>query len=487
MRFNRWYTLFALTLTLCMALSFTTSSVNADEPTAPATVSQATPSSTFAIYLPLMRTLAQNLALNSVDGQVTAPFMRHGDHIVYDAETKDPAQSGRVIVTFDVATSGTYMLRMLVDAPNDSANSVFVSVNNPVVQEVHTWHIAPTSGFETRTVGYGISVETTTANAFTLSAGRHTVIVAGRERGVRIGRIWLDPATAPVTPTPPPGDKLGGTYGPPTLSNPKTILLSNANPNYWGNGNEDVIVRVVEKITVPAKVGNVRNLVLIGGEFTINKPLTASLPNTQDSVRQHRALAFSDISGTLYVEGIHVNNSGGGLTEGFQVWNVPGYVILRNSRIEGVRTKPNDPGFNFNHPDLFQPMSGRIVLENVTLADSDYQGMYIGREPGQTISSVEFRNVNTRNVYMQAWFFSNLNAGVVRSCENCWHGLENSRYTSVPNLAFFPHPRQTGDRVVWSGFAAVAEGLSIRLGMPAGGDFVPASVVGMNYDRSYFE
>lgn len=283
-------------------------------------------------------------------------------------------------------------------------------------------------------------------------------------------------------------DILGGgeAYAPPELVNPKKIVLSNERPTYRGKGDEDVLIVVSEKITRPAKVSNVRNLVVIGGEFTINDPLKPDEPNTREAISDHRALAFSDITGTLYVEGIHINNSGGGLTEGLQIWNTAGRVIIRNSRIEGVRTKPGDTEFAFNHPDLLQPMSGDILLENVTIADSDFQGMFIGAEPGQTISGVQFRNVNTRAIRRQAWFFNNLDAGVVRSCENCWHDSLGSNRPNDYAYSFYPRPEVSESGVVWSNEEGLVFGLTINRGIPLGGDFAPAERVGMAYDPGFF-
>jgi hypothetical protein len=161
-------------------------------------------------------------------------------------------------------------------------------------------------------------------------------------------------------------------------------------------------------------------------------------------------------------------------------------VILRNSRIEGVRTKPGDERFLFNHPDLFQPLSGNIVLENVTLADSDYQGMFIGREPGQTIGSVTFRNVNTRAIRRQAWFFNNLNPGTVRGCEHCWHDFKGSNRPDDLWYSFYPHPEVTQEGVVWRNTRGIAPGMTILHGIPPAGDFAQPEWVGQSYDPTRF-
>lgn len=435
-----------------------------------------------SIYLPQLSNQSASVQLAAIEAEtftITPPFSRVGSYIIYNSETLDPASAGLARYTLNVERSGTYVLKMLVDAPTTSSNSMFVGIGSSTLTTAQLWSITPTSGFQSRAVIYP---NQTSNHVFNLSAGSHTLTIAGRERGLKIDSVWLEAVSVESSST-----KLGAKYGPPTLTNPKTITISNANPNYWGNGTEDVIVRIAEKMTKSVKVANVRNVVLIGGEFTITPALTSSLSNTADMIRRHRALAFSDIRGTLYIEGIHVNNSGGGLTEVLQVWNTPGSVIIRNSRFEGPRTKPGDTTFSFNHPDLLQVMSGKVVLENVTLTDSDFQGMFFGQETNQSLTSITFRNVNTSRVSRQAWSFSGLGTGVVKGCENCWHNTVGSRWPDNPVYSFLPKPTQVGSAVVWNNHSSIAQGTTVRIGTPPNGDFVPASKVGLTYDRSYFQ
>jgi hypothetical protein len=356
----------------------------------------------------------------------------------YTTETTNPASSGAATVRFRVPTPGAYRLVARVHAPTTSANSLFVALDQPL-SAARIWHIPPTgSAVATRVLA------------------------------------WISPTAGVPEPT---------WTRRPTLTNPRIVTLSNANPSYSGTGQEDVIIRVAERMTRPVSIRRVRNLVLIGGEFTITKPLVATLPNgSKPAIAQHRALAISDVSGDAYLEGIWINNSGGGLSEGLQTWNIGGTVSLRNSRIEGVRTKPNDPGFRFNHPDLIQPMGGSLVLENVTLVDSDYQGLFLAQEPGQSVPAARFRNVNTRAIARQAWFFNtNLPDRAVQACENCWHDLQGSTRPHDPAYSFYPHPVIQAGRAVWLQARAIVPGVSVRLGSPPGGDFAPAERVGLRY------
>jgi hypothetical protein len=448
---------------------------------------------TYRIYLPKMTAAPPNPAGNAVGPVIAAesvpvspPLERHAGYIMQAVETPNPDEGGRATYRFTVEQPGIYVIAMLVDAPDTGSNSLFVGLNAGTVARDMYWDITPTNGFEARTVAYQVTGDVQTP--FTLESGTHTITVVGRERNVKVASLWLE-AFRPDAPNTTPSD-VSNRFGPPALSNPQTVVISNANPRFFGRGTEDVIVKISEKMTVPVSISNVRNLVLIGGEFTITKPLVASLPNhSKEAIAEHRALALSNVRQTLYVEGVHINNSGRGLSEGLQVWSVGGDVIIRNSRFEGVRTKPNDPDFKFNHPDLIQVMSGanRIILENVTMADSDYQGVLLSQEPGQNIGTVYMYNVNTRDVDRQAWFFLKLDTDAVRVCENCWHDTRGSNRPNNAPYSFFPTPNQRGSSVVWNGERQVVDGLTIQLGMPPGGDFVPASAVGMNYNPAAFQ
>lgn len=464
-----------------------------DNPTDNGTAQTPGLQATYRIYLPALASAAPNPAGNAVGPVLSAesvplqaPFSGYPGYIMQAVETTDPAAGGRATYTFTVDQPGTYRVVMLVDAPDTGSNSLFVGINTTAITSEHLWDIAPTAGFEARTVAYQPSSQVQAP--FTLAAGTHTITVVGRERNVRVASLWIEAASSDDSSSAPTA--VSNRFGPPTLANPQRVVISNANPSFFGRGTEDVIVTISEKMTVPVRIGNVRNLVLIGGEFTITKPLVASLPNyNKEAIAQHRALALSNVRQTVYVEGIHINNSGGGLSEGLQVWSVSGDLIIRNSRVEGIRTKPNDPDFAFNHPDLIQVMGAgnRVILENVTMADSDYQGLLVSQEPGQRIGTVYFYNVNTRDVGRQAWFFGNLGTAAVQVCENCWHETRGSSRPNNPPYSFFPNPVQRGSSVVWNGTSRVKDGLTIRLGMPPEGDFVPAGAVGMNYDPSVFQ
>jgi hypothetical protein len=212
-------------------------------------------------------------------------------------------------------------------------------------------------------------------------------------------------------------------------------------------------------------------------------------PANNPLVMRHKALSFADISGTGYVEGIHVNGTNGRMSEGIQIWgNSKGRIIIRNSRIEGVRTARADRDRRnpVAHCDLIQLMAGSLFLENVTLAGSEFQGLFMKAEHGNRLGDVRLRNVNVRDVLRQPlWPFRFAGGGKLQEAHNVW--VEPARRTGVEG-GYLPREGRiiSADTVTWRGNPNVADGVVIRQGNPPNGDFAPAQLVGRRYAAAAF-
>jgi hypothetical protein len=285
-----------------------------------------------------------------------------------------------------------------------------------------------------------------------------------------------------------------GSFAKPRLTNPKTVHLSNRTPVYTGNGREDIVVVVDELITRPSGIRNVRNFVLIGGEFIIHEPIPypdwpGTRPANNALIMRHKALAFADIGGTGYIEGIHINGSNGRMAEGIQIWgNSKGTIIIRNSRIEGVRTAVADRDRRDPeaHCDLIQLMAGSLFLENVTLAGSEFQGLFMKAEHGNRLGDVRLRNVNVRDVLRQPlWPYHFARGGKLQGAHNVW--VEAARKSGVEG-GYLPRGGRTipNDHVIWRGNPNVADGIAFNRGNPPQGDFAPAHLVGRRYTAAAF-
>jgi hypothetical protein len=300
-----------------------------------------------------------------------------------------------------------------------------------------------------------------------------------------------------ATPAPAPSTGTSGTFGRPTLNNPKTVYLSNSKPEYWGNGSEDIIVVVQEKLTRPASIKNVRNFVMIGGEFTISEPLPAkrlcdSRSCNDADAKRHRALIIWDVYGTAYLEGIYINGTNGNMTEGIQIGGTSGgKVIIVNSRIERLTMVAGDlDDALYSHPDLIQLMGGSLYLRNVTLTGSQFQGVFMQGENGETLGEVRAQRVNIRGVRRQAWFVSNNNVSrrIWVQSDDVWNSQDSASRRSEPQYPFIPAPDQiTSSEVRWNNATRITPGLTIKRGVPSNGDFAPASKVGRSYDANFFK
>jgi hypothetical protein len=302
---------------------------------------------------------------------------------------------------------------------------------------------------------------------------------------VGIAREGKPPSVAPT----PPWEQLK-----PVLNNPKTVYLSNENPIYHGSGDEDVLVVVKEALTKPAAIRNVRNFVLIGGEFGIAKPFPEAdwpgeAPGNNELVMQHKALSFVNIRGIGYAEGIYVNGTNGNLAEGIQIWGAStGRIILVNSRIEDVRTTAADRERHNPeaHADLIQLMSGGLVLHNVTLVGSEFQGLFMKAEHGNRLGDVYLRNVNVRDVARQPlWPYHFADGGMLREASNVF--VEEAHRTGADG-GYLPRLGRTLTTyaITWRGNPAIADGVTFTRGNPPDGDFAPADSVGRDYDPHFF-
>ena len=90
--------------------------------------------------------------------------------------------------------SGDYEIAALVDWANDSSNSFFAAVDvEPTTSNI--WTGALTTDLQSRPVTWGNEV---TPHVFTLTAGRHSLIVRGREANAKLGRITITSVSSPT-------------------------------------------------------------------------------------------------------------------------------------------------------------------------------------------------------------------------------------------------------------------------------------------------
>lgn len=240
----------------------------------------------------------------------------------------------------------------------------------------------------------------------------------------------------------------------------------------------DVVVKLPSSHSVgPIAITNCRNAVLIGGSITV-------LPSAEVSGADQRAIYVKDCTGTVHIEGVHIRGDvSGSESDGIAV-NAPEAVLqIQNVRVDGMRG-----GQGGNHADVFQPWGGvrEFRIDRLT-GSSNYQGLHIFETLGPIGRGV-IRNTNIAG--------SDLNTD--GGGYFIWMDCEDKYPLALEDVYVKPRPGRPFNQSVWpsathdecpgvfkSGMATWPQHPSVsggvREGTPAGGDFVPAARVGLDY------
>ena len=94
-----------------------------------------------------------------------------------------------------MVNAGNYVIRALVNAPNDGNNSFFLNLDGEPLAPMMIWDIPLTTGFEQRMVswrGNGTDVNSQfLPKIFSLGAGAHQLIVRGREANTQLQSLSI--------------------------------------------------------------------------------------------------------------------------------------------------------------------------------------------------------------------------------------------------------------------------------------------------------
>jgi hypothetical protein len=270
-------------------------------------------------------------------------------------------------------------------------------------------------------------------------------------------------------------------WAPPTLVEPKIIALGAGYTHTVLSTSRDYILR----LPPTKKVGGTwidggRNVVVIGGHVTIPK-------STGGKGSERTAISIKGSTGTVHIEGVQIDGSGGGEFDGVTI-NAPEAVVqLQNMRIMGVRG-----GFSSLHADVVQPWGGvkALRLDRLT-ASSNYQGLSLQPDLGP-IGSVELDHVELTSILDATTDRGGHMLWMTKGSQSCL-GFNGT----LANVFVKPRPGRSLATSVWpsaaSGLPCAAAGTSIvtwpqlpilggvNLGSSPTGEFVPAGSVGIGY------
>jgi hypothetical protein len=196
---------------------------------------------------------------------------------------------------------------------------------------------------------------------------------------------------------------------------------------------------------------------------------------------------LKDQTGTVHLEGLLIDNSGGDLSEGINIAAPLAVVQIVNCRIEQVHAR-DEVGFSDNHPDLIQPWGGvRELRVDRFTGSSDYQGITLAPDYGP-IGSVRLSHVNLVGLPTARYLFWLDDMRVPVGLEQVWlaPGSGRSLVGSVwPDGQGSPPAVAAADgSVSWPGSSISGV---IRPGLPPDGDFVPAGRVGAGYQSPGYQ
>lgn len=133
-------------------------------------------------------------SFEAIAGTITTPFVASANYISQPAETTLTG-GGRAVYGFSITEVGDYVVRINVDAANDSADSVFLNIDAEMTDPTMIWDIPLTVGFEDRIAGWRGSGSFDSPQFpikhFSLGVGTHQLIIRGREANVKLGRISI--------------------------------------------------------------------------------------------------------------------------------------------------------------------------------------------------------------------------------------------------------------------------------------------------------
>ena len=128
-------------------------------------------------------------------GTIAAPFDANGGAYLSQPAETGVSDGGRAVYDFTTLVADNYSIYLNVNAPNQGANSIYVNVDAEPQDPSMVWDIPLTTGFEWRRVGWrgngSFDNPQYTNKEFNLSAGKHQLIIRGREANTQVARISI--------------------------------------------------------------------------------------------------------------------------------------------------------------------------------------------------------------------------------------------------------------------------------------------------------
>ena len=287
-------------------------------------------------------------------------------------------------------------------------------------------------------------------------------------------------------------------WAPPTLVNPLVIPITAGPVLVSPMGHPDcLLVWPKTKHVGRVQIFNCHNVVSIGGWNTVPPAYLANGQVDTSNGANSRILEVSAATGTVHIEGLLGDASGGAMSDGL-VFNSPQATVqIENVRIDGIY------GYaDMFHADCIQPFGGvkAIRVYNFT-CNTGYQGLSIWPVASSPAGwSADIERANIKSIGPVMWGTHNDGGFLYWPCAST--SCTNIAITALTDVYLQPRAGASFSTTVYSTAAgALAHtpsvnltanpniitfpGLTIvghvSLGPPPGGDFVPAGVAGVSY------
>jgi hypothetical protein len=312
------------------------------------------------------------------------------------------------------------------------------------------------------------------------------------------------PPVAPTPPRPPARNRLA--WAPPPCGaggrSCATYRLANtgSHQSLRLDSSQDWIVKLPGVPLVGGiDINGGHNVIIIGGEIDLPTPCT-----TDNSPCHGINISMGpEANGEVYIEGVYIKNpdpthsryTGDGIDVDTTAM---ANLTIQNVRIEGI-DGCDSGAFPGAHADVFQPYkaTNAIIQVDHLTGTTDYQGMQVPADLSRPRSG-DYRNVNidvlpnshsgcSGDGPRYAWWLTADNPPCGAYAMNLVNDYALEPNRSLQTNAVWPDTdanfgcpaHYVNGLATWPQISAIRGG--IRAGLPAGGDFVPVGVAGINY------
>jgi hypothetical protein len=150
--------------------------------------------------LPILVSAEEPIVVPADSGVVTLPFVISNHCCMCRALG---AASGRALYHFTITNGGTFVLQVLVNAPDGQTNSVSVNIDAEPEPPAMIWEVPKTAGFTNQLVSWrgepAPNIAPLRRKVFTLAQGDHRLIIRGEAGTVQVARIAVLSLPPPPT------------------------------------------------------------------------------------------------------------------------------------------------------------------------------------------------------------------------------------------------------------------------------------------------